>query len=186
MNLAEIPVAQRQIMKRNTAIRLYVRSFVAVLFLGSFTAFATPWTNCFRVVEYSDLRHLQCTVADLECIDFCLDRWETNRWEVIDHSSGGMVHTASGLEGDWLSRVRYQSGYTTIRGQTQPFRFAFKWDGTNIGIRWVYHGWISVANVDGQLVILGCAMDQVENDLRVGDGVRSERYGRADRHPGDN
>ena len=162
-------------MKRNTTIRLYVRSvrfFVAVLFLGSFMAFATPWTNCFRVVEYSDLRHLQCTVADLECIDFCLDRWETNRWEVIDHSSGGMVHTASVLEGDWLSRVRYQSGYTTIRGQTQPFRFAFKWDGTNIGIRWVYHGWISVANVDGQLVILGCAMDQVENDLRVGDGER--------------
>ena len=145
---------------------------LAVVLLGfsSFSAFATPWTNCFRVVEYSDLRHLQCTVADLECIDFCFDRWETNRWEVTNHSSGGTVQTASVLEGDWLSSARYQ--YTAIKGQAQPFRFAFKWDGANVGIRWVYHGWISVANIDGQLVILGCAMDQVDNDLRVGDGER--------------
>ena len=163
-------------MKRNTVIQPCIRSvrfFVAVLFLRSLTAFATPWTNCFRVVEYSDLRHLQCTVADLERIDFCLDHWETNRWEVINHSGGGVVQIASVETGDWLSGASYHTGSPPILGQAQPFRFAFKWDGASVGINWVYHGWISVANVDGQLVILGCAMDQVNNDLCVGDGEQT-------------
>ena len=163
-------------MKRNTVIRFCMRSarfFVAVLFLSSLTAFATPWTNCFRVVDYTYVRHLQCTVPDLERIDFCLDYWETNRWQVIDHGSGGSIQIAAVNAGDLLSRARYQSGYTSIEGQAQPFRFAFKWDGASVGINWVYHGWISVANVDGQLVILGCAMDQVNNDMCVGDGEQT-------------
>ena len=148
----------------------FARCHVAVLFFCPLAAFATPWTNCFQVVDYTYVRHLRCTVPDLELIDFCLDYWETNRWEVINHSGGGVVQIASVNAGDWLWGASYHTGSPPILGQAQPFRFAFKWDGTAIGITRIYHGWISVANVEGQLVILGSAMDQVDNDLRVGDG----------------
>jgi len=131
---------------------------------------ATPWTNCFKVVEYSDLRHVQCTVEDLQSLDLCFDRWESNRWEVIDHSGGPGVQLARVEKWAALSGVTYQSGSAGLAGTQQPFRVAFRADFNPVGIRWVYHGWLSVANSNGTFAVLGSAMDMVTHDLSVGDG----------------
>lgn len=154
--------------RRLAVVRLFV---LGASCLAATVVKATAWTNCFKVVEYSDLRHVQCTVEDLHALDLCFDHWESNRWEVIDHSGGPGVQLALAEKGSALSAVTYQSVYKSVAGTRQPFHVAFRADFSPVGIRCVYHGWLSVANTNGTFVILGSAMDVVSNDLLVGDGV---------------
>ena len=135
--------------------------------------------NCFGVEsdEPGKIPHLCCLDNEVtNYINFAVDESYSNDWKVVIHGAGNWVVTkvAKGtvLNAQVFSDALKTNAYADIRvdGDSQPFRFAFKWDGSHYDFDDIRYGWISlVRDANNRLKIIGAAMSTNVAELVVGD-----------------
>ena len=149
--------------------------FVAVIVAAGMVMSAwavkpTIYQDCFRVVP-GQLPHLVCTVEGLEGIDYAVDKYASNDWEVVIHGWGmddSRIKKAKPGE-HLLDDNNFIKGIHEVAGTAQPFVFEFcNWyrDGAAGSKTW--YGYVSIAlDERGSLVILESAICDQQNVLTV-------------------
>lgn len=133
------------------------------------------YRDCFRIIP-GGIPHLACTVPGLTGIDYAVDRFETNNWQVVFHGSGvddPRVKIAKPGEhyvddNDMPPRA-YQ-----VSGTSYPFVFEFcNWYRDMALNSHTWYGYISLGlDENAELVILESAICNEQNELLVnGSGV---------------
>ena len=136
----------------------------------SASADATIYRDCFTTVDYGEFKHVACTAPGLGDIDFAIDSYNANRWQVTLHFGGGndsrIVVAPPGEHR--LSDNVFTNTLPYVTGTAQPFVFEFyNWYkiGTS-GKTW--YGYVSLGlDENAQLQILESAVTDSQGALVV-------------------
>ena len=131
---------------------------------------ATIYRNCFRIVP-GQIPHLACTVSGLEGIDYAVDKFATNNWQVVIHGYGmNDSRIRKAPEGEhYVDDNNMPAGVYGVAGTCQPFVFEFcNWYRNGaLGSR-TWYGYVSIAlDENAELVILESAICNQQNVLTV-------------------
>ena len=151
-------------------IRVLTVMFFAVLFLMTFVGKAeVVYRDCFKVVDYGSIRHVSCTVEGLEGINYAVDRFETNDWEVAIHCWDMNDSRIRKAEPGQHYLDDMPQGVSRVSGTDQPFGFEFcNWyrDGAAGSKSW--YGFVLLAlDENAELVILESVITDKQNYVMV-------------------
>ena len=131
---------------------------------------ATIYRNCFCIVP-GQLPHLACTVSGLEGIDYAVDKFATNDWQVVIHGYGmNDARIRKALEGEhYVDDNNMPAGVHEVTGTSQPFVFEFcNWYKNGALGSKTWYGYVSIAlDENAELVILESAICNQQNVLKV-------------------
>lgn len=139
------------------------------------------YKDCFKIIDYSANKHVQCAIAGLEGIDYAVDRFESNDWLVVTHCSGVADSriAKSAAEEHYVSDSM-PAGVVEVAGTRQPFVFEFcvRYADEVLG-RTLWYGYVSLGlNEDADLVILESAICNTQNVLLVTEnGLSGDKFG---------
>ena len=130
---------------------------------------ATIYRDCFKVIHYGDFRHVACTVSGLTDIDYAVDKFETNNWEVVWHGGGNdsrfvLAQPGEHVLGDYV----FTNTLWTIAGAAYPFVFEFchLYGDKASGKTW--YGYVSLGlDENAELVIFESAITDKQGALTV-------------------
>ena len=131
---------------------------------------ATIYRNCFRIVP-GQIPHLACTVSGLEGIDYAVDKFATNNWQVVIHGYGmNDSRIRKAPEGEhYVDDNNMPAGVYEVTGTSQPFVFEFcNWYRNGALGSKTWYGYVSIAlDENAELVILESAICNQQNVLTV-------------------
>ena len=135
---------------------------------------ATIYRDCFRI-EPGQIPHLVCTVEGLEGIDYAVEKYETNDWQVVIHGWGmddARIKKAN-PGAHLLDDNDMPSGVLEVTGTAQPFVFEFcNWYRSGALGNKTWYGYVSIAlDANARLVILESALCNQQNVLTVTGGT---------------
>ena len=128
------------------------------------------YRDCFKIVP-GGIPHLACKVPGLEGIDYAVDKFESNNWEVVIHGWGmDDARIKNSRPGEhFVDDNDMPAEVYEVTGTAQPFVFEFcNWYRNGaLGSR-TWYGYISIAlDENSQLVILESAICNEQNVLAV-------------------
>lgn len=130
----------------------------------------TIYRGCFRVV-LGQIPHLVCTVEGLEGIDYAVDKYASNDWEVVIHGWGmDDPRIKKAPQGEHLlNDNNFTNGIYEVTGTAQPFVFEFcNWYKRGAAGSTTWYGYISIAlDENANVVILESAICDQQNVLTV-------------------
>ena len=131
---------------------------------------ATIYRDCFRI-EPGQIPHLACTVEGLEGIDYAVEKYETNDWQVVIHGWGmddARIKKAK-PGAHLLDDNDMPSGVYEVTGTAQPFVFEFcNWYRSGALGSKTWYGYVSIAlDANARLIILESALCNQQNVLTV-------------------
>lgn len=128
------------------AVVLLVSAMICAHAHGS----SVKW-NCFRI-EPGYIPHVICTLEDFTAINFAVDDYGADGWEVVQHAtSRSKLYVKNAQEGEIIADGSIGSKYT-ITGTGESFLFAFTWDSDYHG-NGGYNGWMRLTTSNGELLI---------------------------------
>ncbi len=137
------------------------------------------YRDCFKIVP-GQIPHLSCVVPRLEGIDYAVDRYESNNWEVVIHGWGmadSRIKVAKPGE-HYVDDSDMPASVYRVTGTSQPFVFEFcNWYRNKVLDSKTWYGYASIAlDHNGQLVILESAICNEQGVLFAdgGPGVPGE------------
>lgn len=131
---------------------------------GRYIEWAPQEWNCFEVVP-GYIPHIVCTLYDFKAIDFAIDKYGENGWEVVQHATRSMIFLTTADEGDVIADGSIPRNYT-IEGLGENFFFAFTWDGNSSGANG-YSGWMQLTTKNGELSIANSFLNTVRGQSMV-------------------
>ena len=128
------------------------------------------YRDCFTIIP-GLIPHLSCTVPGLEGIDYAVDKYESNNWNVVVHGWGmddPRIKVAK-LGEHYVDDNDMPAGVYEVTGTSQPFVFEFcNWYRNEVLGSHTWYGYVSIAlDNDGQIVILESAICNEQGVLTV-------------------
>ena len=132
---------------------------------------AVVYRDCFKVVDYGQFRHVSCTVDGLEGINYAVDRFETNNWEVVIHGwdmNDSRIRKAEYGQ-HYLDDNNMPQGVSSVSGTAQPFGFEFcNWYKNGAAGSKTWYGYVLLAlDENAELVILESVITDEQNYVMV-------------------
>ena len=125
---------------------------------------AENWT-----IEDGDIPHI--VYNNNRGVNFAVDKYGSNGWEVVVHHARGWGYVEIGNAGDVVSSSTFRSDLYQVEGTGDVFRFAFYWwppqdSGTTVH----HYGWVTLGTNNGKLVILAAEVANASGVAVVGRG----------------
>ncbi len=128
------------------------------------------YRDCFRIIP-GGIPHLACTVPGLTGIDYAVDRFETNNWQVVFHGSGvDDPRVKIAKEGEhYVDDNDMPPHAYEVSATAYPFVFEFcNWYRNMVLNSHTWYGYISLGlDENAELVILESAICNEQNELLV-------------------
>ena len=104
-------------------------------------------------------------------INFAIDKYGTNGWEVDVHHTSGGGYVEAGVVGSTVNSATFRSDLDQVEGTGDVFRFVFHWwPSQQSGSTVHYYGWVSLGTSNGELVVLASEVADEPNAVLVGRG----------------
>lgn len=104
-------------------------------------------------------------------INFALDKYGSNGWEVVVHHTSGGGYVEAGVIGSTVNSATFRSDLDQVEGTGDVFRFVFRWwPSQQSGSTVHYYGWVSLGTSNGELVVLASEVADEPNAVLVGRG----------------
>lgn len=104
-------------------------------------------------------------------INFALDKYGSNGWDVDVHHTSGGGYVEVGVVGSTVNAATFQSDLHEVVGTGDVFSFVFHWwppEGSGLTVH--YYGWVSLGTSNGDLVVLASEVADEPDAVLVGRG----------------
>lgn len=104
-------------------------------------------------------------------INFALDKYGSNGWDVDVHHTSGGGYVEVGVVGSTVNAATFQSDLHEVVGTGDVFSFVFHWwpsEGSGLTVH--YYGWVSLGTSNGDLVVLASKVADEPDTVLVGRG----------------
>ena len=104
-------------------------------------------------------------------INFALDKYGSNGWEVVVHHTSGGGYVEAGVVGSTVNSATFRSDLDQVEGTGDVFRFVFHWwPSQQSGSTVHYYGWVTLGTSNGELVVLASEVADEPDAVLVGRG----------------
>lgn len=104
-------------------------------------------------------------------INFAIDKYGANGWEVVVHHTSGWGYVEAGVVGSTVNAATFRSDLIKVDGAGDVFRFAFHWWSSQPSGSTVHrYGWVTLGTSNGELVILAAEVADEPDVVLVGRG----------------
>lgn len=145
--------------------------FTAMLVAGGvLQSLGTVYSDTFEIVDGS-IPHI--LYSRNRAVDFAVDKWSGNEWEVAVHHTRGWGYVATNAAGRAVNNAMFSQDLATAYGTGSTFTFAFRWfyDGSDTSgqpISMNFYGYVTLG-VDeaGNLEVRDCAVADGQDEITV-------------------